>query len=509
MKHLVKIALLICCPIAIYAQIQPRISGLDGNGEYMELLQNEKILLQRQDSLTRVVTGLRDEFRQNPAERAKYSNSILSVESEIFDIKNRIGILASRIAAIEEVFVINNLGTENPATVSKNATVEVSKKGDANLVQNAIFKESLPSDDYAALLRSQEAEKIVNGLVVGYIHNYDAIAALAPEYRIAHNSSLADSLFARYLHAAEENARICESVDSLWNYIFDNKLYAYSYMLEKQNQTDVQSRLEAALRDMRDRIAQRRKESQSEQIAAYFEQKKLMFEYEKALAEMFRFTEAADSLSRAEKTFKAQVRDIPQIPFEERLFLDFQNITVHTPSKYNAQNPIPELTVYRRGSIYRVLLEIYPAKQAVAVFKGLYPLGYLRQNDGKYAYYAGGYTQWDAAKTAVEEMKKRGFRNAKAVVWNDGMASTLDEKPVVNSAGVPVTFRVEISGAGNSLSESMQTAMQQVAEGKDISRAGSLFMIGPFNSAVAAETAAASIRNAGSRLTVKIMPNNQ
>lgn len=502
MKYLLKIALLICCPIAMYAQVQPRIPGLGGNGEYIELLQNEKTLLQREDSLNRVITQLRDEFRRNPSERAKYSNSILSVEGEIFDVKNRIGILTGRIAAIEEVFILNNLGAESPSAA------EPPKKGNANLVQNAVFKELLPPDDYTALVRSQEAEKAINNQVVRYLRIYDAITALAPEYHKADNAPLADSLYSRYLDATDENALLCESVDSLWSYIFDNKLFAYSYLLEKRNQTDVRARLEAAGRDMRDRIAQRRDKSQSEQITTYFEQKKLIFEYEKALADALKLTDAADSLSRAEKIFNAQVRDIPQIPFEERSFLIFQNITVHTPSKYNAQNPIPELTVYQRGSIYRVLLETYPVRQGVAVFKGLYPLGYLRQSDGKYAYYAGGYAQWNAAKAAVEEMKKRGFRNAKAVVWNNGTASILDERPVINSVGKPVTFRVEISGAGNSLSESAQATIRQAAEGKDISRAGSLFMVGPFVSAVAAETVAASIRDADNGLTVRIMPNN-
>lgn len=498
------IVLLMCCPLACYAQVQPRIEGLGGDAEYMELLQKEKLLLQREDSLNRVITQLREEFRQNPAERAKYGNSILRTEEEIFDVKNRTGIIAGRIAEIEEIFILNNLGREDE---SRTAT-DVSE-GIANFVHNTIFKELLPAEDYAALLRSQAVEKTVNDLAAKYLKNYDAIAALAPAYRQADNARLADSLYARYAVMADENADLRESVDSLWNYIFDNKLFAYSYLLETGNRSDVRSRLETAARDTRDRIARQRGGSAAEEITAYFAQKKLIFEYEKTLASLLNLTDAADSLSTAEKTFGALVRDIPQIPFEERLFLDFQNISVRNPAKYDARNPVPELTVYQRGSIYRVFLDAYAAKQAVVVFKGVYPLGYLRQSDGKYAYYAGGFAEWDAAKLAVEEMKRRGFRNAKAVVWNDGTASVLDEKPVLNSDGEPVTFRVEICGAaGNPPSESLQAAIQRAADGKDISRAGSVFMIGPFTSAVAAETAAASIRNSGSGPTVRIMPNN-
>lgn len=504
MKQFLKIILLIFCPLACYAQVQPRIPGLGGNAEYMELLQNEKVLFQREDSLNRVITQFREEFRQNPAERAKYGSSILSVEQEIFDIKNRIGILAGRISGIEEVFIINNLGRDSEADSIPPAEV----KGDANLVQNAVFKELLPPDDYSALLRAQSAEKAVNDQVVRYLRNYDAITALATAYRAADNARLADSLYARYVMVADENAYLSESVDSLWNYTFDNKLFAYSYLLETRNPTDVRSRLETAVRDTRDRIARHRDASQSEQITAYFAQKKLIFEYEKALAALLKLTDAADSLARAEKTFNALVRDIPQIALEERLFLDFQNISVQNPAKYNAQNPIPELTVHPRGSIYRVLIDTYATRQAIPVFKGLYPLAVMRQSDGKYAYYAGGYADWDVAKTAVEEVKKRGFRNARAVVWNDGTASVLDEKTALNSGGMSVTFRVEISGAGNSLPESLQAAIQQAADNKDVSRAGATYMIGPFNSAVAAETAAASIRNADSGLSVRIMPNN-
>ena len=286
-------------------------------------------------------------------------------------------------------------------------------QGGASLVQNSAFGE-LPPADRAALLRAQVAESRVAELVTEYLQNYEAVAALEPLYRAATQEAQADSIYARYLELEAEDARLSGEVDSLWSYIFDNKLFAYTYLLEIKSQSAMLSRFDAAIRATRDRIVQQRGESHSDEVMSYFEQKRLILEYEKALAEVLELGEAADSLRRAAQRFEAAVREIPLVAFERRLFIDFQDIKVYSPARHNAQNPIPELKIYPPGSVYYVLLESYTTKQAVATFRGLYPLSYLHR-DGRYSYFAGRYTSREEAEKGAQEAIKRGFRNARAV----------------------------------------------------------------------------------------------
>ena len=535
MKFILKIAffVLVCFPFAGSAQeVRPRIAGLGDNEEYMELLRQESVVRQREDSLGRVIARLRDEFRDNPGERSRYGNLILGVEAEIFDARNRTGILVRRIGEIEEAFIIANLDSMAESEAAS-AAPSASARSSANLVRNSVFRDALPPDDYSALARAQRAEPTMEELVMMFLANYDEIAALVPSYREATEAAVADSLYIRYLELADESARLEGAIDSLWGYIFDNKAFAYSYILETKRLDAESRRLDAAAREARDRIAGQHGNVQSESVATYFTQKELIFKYESELATALRLGDSADSLRRAERRFRSMVREIPLIPFEERILIDYQAIGV----KQGAQTTIPEVTVYRRGTIYRVLLDTYSTRQSIATFRGVYPIAYQQLSDGRYAYYAGGYADWDAARAAVASMRQRGWRNARAVVWHDGVTTVLDDRTVANSSGAAMTFRVEIDGknsagssangsgrgmngngfansenggAGASLPVPLQAAIRQVAEGKEVSRAGSTFIIGPFATGAAAETAAAALRKsaAAEGFSVRIAPNN-
>lgn len=54
------------------------------------------------------------------------------------------------------------------------------------------------------------------------------------------------------------------------------------------------------------------------------------------------------------------------------------------------------MEVYRQGTVYRIQLGAFTQKQAVSLFKGVYPLCYEKSEDGKFRYFAGAFR--DAAR---------------------------------------------------------------------------------------------------------------
>lgn len=100
---------------------------------------------------------------------------------------------------------------------------------------------------------------------------------------------------------------------------------------------------------------------------------------------------------------------LPKLFIEERMFLEYEPIGFVTPAKYNASHHIPEVKVYERGTIYRILLGTYTNRtNGGYLFKGAYPLGYEKV-EGKYAYYAGGYRTLDEARAAQEPDEEEGI----------------------------------------------------------------------------------------------------
>ncbi len=360
--------------------------------------------------------------------------------------------------------------------------------GQSLLVNHGIFRARLSKDDYAALTAAQNAERRAADLLLRFYENYDAAADVAEAYAKTSSATEADSLYSAFTAATSAMGDTSRELGGLWESIFDNKSYAYNYILETNGQRQVLQRMESAGLAARDEIAGRRYGEESEAVLRYLVMKGLMFDYERTLAGILEADAALDSLGRAEHVFGLLKRSLPRLELEERSFIDYRPITVHSPSRYNANNPIPEVTIYRNGIVYRVRLGLYPARQAVSIFRGVYPLGYARASE-KWAYYAGAYATLAEAEKALADMKKRGFGSAVLALWNDGAM-------VVLGTG---TFRIEV--AGGELSDSVRAAIN--AAGKDLTRAGDRYIIGPFGSGIEAERVAVSIRAADPEANVR------
>jgi len=221
---------------------------------------------------------------------------------------------------------------------------------------------------------------------------------------------------------------------------------------------------------------------------------------ETELAGALGLTAARDSLARAAAGLRIVDYRLPKLFIEERMFLEYEPIGFVTPAKYNASHHIPEVKVYERGTIYRILLGTYTNRtNGGYLFKGAYPLGYEKV-EGKYAYYAGGYRTLDEARAAQEQMKKKGFRRPEIVVWNDGERTNLADAAEQGNAPM---FRVEIGGL-DGFPEELRAAVQAVAGESEISRAGRHFIVGPLADKAVADKVAEAVMQQNASLEVKI-----
>ncbi len=514
-------------PCVLCAQeVKARVAGLESNKEYMDLLVNEKRLQIQEDSIVKEVATIRQNFRTNPENREKYGAEILRLEQELFDVRNKRGVLIGKINAIEQEWVINNLG-KSSAPVKKDSLHKdtlsrrpLQERAVPNLVLNLYFRDHLTPGDYQTLLEAQSKEQSVLNYVQIFRNNYYTIRQLAQDYAVAVRAEPADSIYQKYRTLLRLNQNIADSVSSVWSYIFDNKTYVYSYLLDRMNRNDLLALFEDKLQALRQKEAENRNVFMADAVGFYPWRKKFVLEYEQQLADLLKFAGARDSLSKAVLKLDSLDFDFTKIDIQERLFLDYANIEVATPAKYNARNPIPACTVYDRGTIYRLLLGSYLKPQLPSIFRGVFPLGYIKGEDNRYRYYAGGYPTLAEAKEAQAMLKRMGFRRPEVVVWEDGVYRNISEEleqaaAKGGEATAETVYRIEIRNGGDVLSDNVRAVITALAEGKELVRVATpaseggsaryMFIVGSFATREAAEKVVSAIQQQDASLAVKIV----
>ena len=431
-------------------RVEPRIAGLEGNREYMSLLEQDAQLQIREDSIVNAVERARQQLREDPANRQRYSQEILQLESRIFEVRN--------------------------------------------------FREQLPEADYAALRRAQGLELDAVDYVNRYFANYGTICELAEAYAAAQTEADAGEIYDRYNTLQGFNRVLADSLAEAWNYIADNKGYAYGYLMDKLGQDAILAREEKRLSGAARELSALRGEVASDAVADYFLRKKVLVGYETAVAGLLGLTSARDSLRGVAAQLDGIDFRLPRIDVAQRYFLDYDSIAFSATPKYSYQHPIPECRVYEHGTIYRILLGTFNTKRAVSTFRGAYPLSYLVGEDKKWCYYAGGFATREEAEAAQKLLKSKGFVRPEIVVWTDGAYRNLSRDPEAQQ----IAYRVEITGT-EALPDVVKTVITEAAEGCELSRVGQqLFVVGMFDDKAVADRVAAAIIQADPSLEIKV-----
>ena len=481
--------------------VEARIAGLESNEEYMSLLREDAQLQMREDSIVNAVERARRQLRENPAGRQQYSQDILQLESRIFEIRNAKGRLIDRINTIEQEWVLSNLdaGGAGGAPHRTSAAIPDSLKV-RNLVSNPYFREQLPEADYAALVEAQRLELDAVDYVNRYFANYGTISELAEAYAAAQAEADAAEIYDKYKTLQGFNRVLADSLSDAWNYIFDNKSYAYGYLMDKLGRDEILSREEERLSEAARQLSELRGETASDAVTDYFLRKKVLVGYETSVADMLGLTSARDSLRGVTAQLEGIDFRLPRIDVAERYFLDYDSVSFSSTPKYSYQHPIPECKVYEHGTIYRILLGTFNTKRVVSTFRGAYPLSYLVNDDRKWCYYAGGFATREEAEAAQKLLKARGFVRPEIVVWTDGEYRNLSKDPEAQH----IAYRVEIVSS-EALSDAVKAAITDTAEGCELSRVGQqLFVVGTFDDKAVADRVAAAVTQTDPALEIKV-----
>ena len=485
-------------------KVEARIAGLEGNAEYMSLLKEDARLQIREDSIVNAVERMRRRLREDPSRRQEFSQEILQLESRIFEIRNAKGRLIDRINTIEQEWVLANLdgaaqqpvgpvGSDPAAAVPDSLKVR-------NLVDNLYFREHLSPEDYAALRNAQKLEMRAVDYINRYFANYGTLSELAESYAAVQAEAEAVEIYERYRALEGMNRVLADSLAATWNYIFDNKNYAYGYLLDKMGKEDILAREEEALSEAARQLSALHGETASDAVADYLLRKRVIVDYEASVAGVLALDAARDSLRGVAAQLEAIDYRLPRGDVAERYFLDYDSVAFSSTPKYSYQHPIPECKVYANGTIYRILLGTYNTKRAAATFRGAYPLFYLVNDAGKWCYYTGGFATLDEAEAAQALLKKRGFVRPEIVVWTDGAYRNLSLEPDSQK----LLYRVEITGT-DALSDEVKQLIAATAEGYELSRVGQqLFIIGSFDDKAVADRLADAIRQTDAALEIKV-----
>ena len=480
--------------------IQARIAGLEENPHYMALLREEVQLQAREDSTVRAVEALRRQLRDDPDNRQQYSDRIRTLENSIFALRRDKGQLIDRINAIEQEWVFANL---NGGGVQRNARPAAGEVPDAekvaNLTGNRCFSSGLPAEDYAALCEAQRREPLAAALAERYIAAHRTEADLAAAYAAAQSEEEAEQIQERFGALQEQNRQLADSLGQVWTYIFDNKSYAYDYLLDTQGREALlaaqQKRLDAAMQE----AASLRGKVASEELTDYILRKRVTTDYERALAETYGLTAAGDSLKGVAARLGEIDPRLERVRITPRSFIVYDSIVITRTPRYTAQNPIPECRIHAVGTIYRILLGRFDTRRPVSTFRNAAPLSYLVDEQQKWCYYAGGFATAAEAEAARAQLKKAGFIRPEIVVWEDGRYRNLSHEEAQGR-----TFRLEITGR-EELGEGVRTLLRERAAGAEFSRLGTQrFAIGPFDDREAAELLAASLRESDPTLEIRI-----
>ena len=283
-------------------EVTARIAGLEGNAEYMEMLREEASLQAREDSVTMVVNRVRRQLRDDPAQRAVYSAEILRCEEQLFSIRTERGRLTDRINTVEQDWVLANFDLSSPSTTTAGRAAGAPLPDSlqtADLVHNAYFREQLPQADYRALLSAQRRERTAFDLAAACAANYEAIEELKISYDTITAETPAAVLYERYRTLQSLNRSLCDSLQRVWGAVYDNKNYAYAYVLDRLGRDDLLAKTEEQLAGVRQQMASERGRYYADELTDYLLQKRALVDVETELAGALGLTAARDSLARA------------------------------------------------------------------------------------------------------------------------------------------------------------------------------------------------------------------
>lgn len=470
------------------------------NGEYTRLVERVKAIEKSQDSLLLLIDKARDDYQAQPANREKIAVMLSKLEMESIRLKSDYDRAVTSVTLYAQQHH-SNQAVLQPEEIENNDLPE-SYPQKANIVSNMVFKDRLSSADYAALLEADRREYDIVECIDDYMGYYDNLVTLQLEYERVDSQSEAYTLLhtidSLRLKAAGIEGKIYKSLHSF----YDNKIYAYNLMMEMFDKMDLVAQQEQTLANQIAISEQNVENFESEVLVDYYYRKAGLLDYEIKVAEVLELSKAKDSLNRVRTLLRAEDYCLPKVTIKQRSFIKHEPLKVIKPTIYNSHNPIPRTEVYEHGTVYRIRLGIFVNRPNLSALRGITPLSYTdAYHDGRYAYFVGGFRTEEEAVKGVQYLRKLGFRDPLPVMWIDGeYISNIAEWKKTQSG-----CNIEITGV-TTLSDAVKSLIMEHNEACRISRIGSAFIVGTFNSSSEAQSVISQITALDSNIQAEIKP---
>ena len=209
-----------------------------------------------------------------------------------------------------------------------------------------------------------------------------------------------------------------------------------------------------------------------------------------------------------QKEDEGPVADMPEYDFRMRSMGDSLAISVIVPEvvfdytfRIEPEAIFAEDQTIPDGIVYQVQLFSGGRKATVAELKGLTPVYEHRTPGGMYTYRAGRFGTYPEALAAVEQIRRRAFKDAYITAFIDGevvsvVTARTEEARRNNQI---LLYEVRIIPESGELESEVVEGMVRLAMGKDIARVEAedgtqVFIVGPFDNKAMAEELAAYVR---------------
>ncbi|MBQ0080019.1 MAG: hypothetical protein KBS95_00510 [Alistipes sp.] len=426
--------------------------------------------MQNVDSLQNVVRSLRTSYQDGTSNRDSIAQLLKRVEKQSYSA------IIEKKKTDEE---LENFLKEHPelkASLHSVAKRSESRTDLAFLTSNAFFKNNLSEKDYKSLLAAEKTEKEISLLLKEIFDRNSAVEDLAKQYDNATEELPADSIYTKYMEQCTLIAKAEQTMNEKWQSVYDNKTYIYSLLMERSRKQSVLDLMEQSAASAREKISKTEGLYLSDAVASYYFFKTGLLSCERRIATEMNFKKAQDSLS-------AEIKRIQQIDIlknkteiKKRDFIIYQPIKVIRPQFYTSKNPVPELTEYSSGIIYRIRIGIFTNRPNLSNLRYVTPLSYTKKyHNGKYAYFTGGFKTEEEAQQGVKYLKKLGFRDPKIVMWVDGEYITDLAKWKETNHG----YSLEITGI-DSICETARKSIMDKYPNAAMSKAGQSYIISGF-----------------------------
>ncbi|MBO7263699.1 MAG: hypothetical protein J6U93_04155 [Alistipes sp.] len=494
-KYIYTLLLLFVSTFA-YAQVDTTLySSVEEDPRYLSLCSEYDSLSQSEESAVESLAEARTDYidakseGKSCAEVEKCATNILNIERELFDIRARRKGVAGRISQIEQRYILNEIyrGVKDESVGRDNAKDDRAES--IQLIDNAIIERSLSTAGYADLKLAHEEDMAMPRLVEEYVATYKRLGRCVRAYDLATEESEGEVIYDDYLELRDMADSLGGVIERYWNHILNTKYYAYGYILECYGLFDLLDNSSADFVNMQQVCANEDGRYQLDALAHYALGRPTLVSFERDFANEMGLRLSADSLQRVYDSITMPDYRLEQVVLDRKSFVEYEPLTFGAKDFYNDANPIPEVVVYQRGTIYRILLGVFRNKQSNAIFKGAQPL-YLTKGDEGHSYYVAGFATEEEAMEAVEMLMDKGFKEPQICCWRDGKMRNLSE-PEPENEEVATTQssgqRYIVLLESNTLSESLRNIIEMVAPDKRVWRRGAGFAVGTFSERSEAE----------------------